>query len=165
MLPVALGMDNGPVVTEIAYGSVYYVYAAGGPDAQLTLQLGPDLDVVGPNAANVLDVNDDGVVSPRDALLVINALNRREAGISIKDYRQYYLDTNGDGLLTPIDALRVINRLNRAEGEAEGEPDSAALPQDYRDWHVSVAPHDTSWIQQVRDEHLHRARRRGLVPP
>ncbi len=56
------------------------------------------------NLADPLDVNNDGVVSPLDALLVIN---------SIGNEPQMYADTNGDGEISPVDALQVINALNR----------------------------------------------------
>ncbi len=61
------------------------------------------------NFENPLDVNLDGVVSPLDALLVINSLNRGtvEQGISP--------DVNADTNLTPIDALLVINELVTAQ--------------------------------------------------
>lgn len=66
------------------------------------------------------DVNQDFVVSPIDALLVINALNsggsRSFAEGEISSGLSEKLDVNGDNILSPMDALSVINRLN-AEGE------------------------------------------------
>jgi hypothetical protein len=74
------------------------------------------------NPRNALDVNDDTTVSPIDALLVINELNRagrtpaaREAGTD-----RLFLDVNGDSYLSPLDALVVINELNRAKPQATG---------------------------------------------
>jgi hypothetical protein len=63
------------------------------------------------------DVNGDGYVSALDVLLVVNALNARETGESMRlqqvgDPR----DVNGDGLITPLDALVVINVINQADG-------------------------------------------------
>ena len=57
------------------------------------------------------------MVSPRDALLVIDQLNR--AGAMVLPARQAhsaedYVDVSGDGKLTPLDALLVINALNRS---------------------------------------------------
>ena len=77
------------------------------------------------NPNNRFDVNNDGFVSPIDALLVINSLNaggsrplggEGEAG-------KIYFDVNSDGAISPVDALQVINTLNsgNGEGEAEGE--------------------------------------------
>ena len=65
------------------------------------------------NARNNLDVNNDGKVSPIDALLVINYLNQHGAGPLPPTYAgPYYLDVNGDSAVTPLDALEVINYLN-----------------------------------------------------
>ncbi len=84
---------------------------------------------VGPtqNTALPQDVNADGFVSPRDALLVINAMEREEArfegetGSNVAS--QYYTDVNGDTRLSAIDALQVINYLaiqaNQAALQAE----------------------------------------------
>lgn len=76
-----------------------------------------------------LDVNDDGFVTPLDALLVINRLNQDGGGrLSGLATSQPYLDVNMDGFLSPIDPLIVINYLNRNSGggEAEGELQGAA---------------------------------------
>lgn len=67
------------------------------------------------NFLNPLDVNDDQLVSPVDALSIINHINRTvdqslETGLQIRDR---FLDVNDDMRVTPIDALRVINHLNR----------------------------------------------------
>lgn len=52
-----------------------------------------------------LDINDDGLISPVDALAVINRLNADETnGLAC--------DVNGDGACSPIDAILVINLLN-----------------------------------------------------
>ncbi len=89
------------------------------------------------NNNNPLDVNNDGFVSPIDALAIINSLNsggsralnsgsgEGEAGSHM------FVDTNGDGFLSPIDVLNVINFLNDSshgalagEGEGSGSLDS-----------------------------------------
>ena len=72
------------------------------------------------NSLNRLDVSDDGLVVPGDALVVINELNLRQ--ISDRTGRLpprppdsepgNLIDTNGDGFVSPIDALLVINALN-----------------------------------------------------
>ncbi|MEZ6092320.1 MAG: dockerin type I domain-containing protein [Pirellulaceae bacterium] len=62
------------------------------------------------------DVNDSGIVSPIDALLVINRLNRSGSGALLDrgtDSTEPYYDTNGDGSVSAIDALLVLNLLNR----------------------------------------------------
>lgn len=64
------------------------------------------------------DVNGDGFISPIDALLVINELNRRGAGPVVNTGGTSgegpipMLDVNGDGMVTPLDVLLIINHLN-----------------------------------------------------
>ncbi|MFO0941490.1 MAG: dockerin type I domain-containing protein [Pirellulales bacterium] len=66
------------------------------------------------NPLNPLDVSGDTLVTPTDALLVINLLNAR-----IVKWDHAY-DCNGDGRISPSDALVVINQLNlRTTGEGE----------------------------------------------
>lgn len=70
------------------------------------------------NSWHALDVNGDLRVTPMDALVVLNDLNRngvRElTGESVEESR--FIDVNGDGRLSALDALQVINALNRGEG-------------------------------------------------
>ncbi len=65
------------------------------------------------------DVNDDRLVSPSDALAVINYLNSdlpRSLPIRPQGETQPYIDVNGDDRVSPVDALIVINAMNlRAE--------------------------------------------------
>jgi hypothetical protein len=90
----------------------------------------PTIDRLSPavfkqNPNNPLDVNADGYVSPLDALLLINALNRRATGSSagaIDARSETFLDVSGDTLLSPIDPLLVINWLNR-QAEAPAVPE------------------------------------------
>lgn len=86
------------------------------------------------NPVEPRDVNNDGSVTPLDAMLVIQYLNSRRAG-SPPPVTQgsgefpYYLDVNGDDKVTPVDVLLIINYLNRlramragaSSGGAEGE--------------------------------------------
>ena len=80
------------------------------------------------NEANSLDVDNDKLVAPMDALLIINELNDPQvsgpggklpppplAGVTV------YLDVDGNGFAVALDALLVINFLNlppNPEGEA-----------------------------------------------
>lgn len=105
------------------------------------------------NTRRPLDVNDDNVVSPVDALLVINAINRGSrtlpASLSTSTGLFGFVDSNNDGSLSPIDALLVINELNRNRGSSgEGE---------------SLATHDIALQQLVSDEEpiARRAKRRS----
>ena len=63
------------------------------------------------NAPRPFDVNDDGVISPVDALIVINYLD----GVFPDDTDIVFVDTNQDGNVSPVDALGVINTLNEPQ--------------------------------------------------
>ncbi len=77
------------------------------------------------NAENPLDVNADGIITPSDALLVINILNSRASGgVSFEYYENaiVFADVNQDQRVSPDDALMVVNKLNsRSIAEGEGE--------------------------------------------
>jgi hypothetical protein len=103
-----------------------YVVSDGIADSQpVTVQITIDTACSWHNGLNPLNVNDDGFVSPIDALLIVNALNRGEAGkLPVDRPRPLttpFYDTNRDGFLSPIDALLVINYLNRGGGEGEAD--------------------------------------------
>lgn len=73
------------------------------------------------NSSEPFDANNDGFVSPIDALIIINYLNS-DAGSEVpsnSDPSFGYIDANGDNFVTPIDALIVINELNNPTGEGE----------------------------------------------
>lgn len=64
------------------------------------------------------DVNDDGLTTAMDALVIINRLNSGTAGeLSIdavaSGQRLDLADVNNDGFVSPLDALLVINQLNQ----------------------------------------------------
>jgi len=64
-------------------------------------------DLVTHNFLQPHDVNDDRLISPSDALRLINSLNApSETADSI------FADVNDDSKLSPLDALMVINTLN-----------------------------------------------------
>lgn len=73
------------------------------------------------NKIATFDVNDDGIVSPLDVLMVVNALNSGDE-ILPGDNPAFdaFVDTSGDDLLSPIDALLVINYLNAQSPDGEG---------------------------------------------
>ena len=56
------------------------------------------------------DVDDDGSVTPLDALVVINRLNRGSDDSASVVHR--FHDVDDDSQVTPLDALVVINYLN-----------------------------------------------------
>jgi hypothetical protein len=65
------------------------------------------------NPINRHDVNGDMSVTPLDALIVINFLNRNNGSGSHSSNFVGYVDVNGDGRVTALDALLVVNWLNR----------------------------------------------------
>ena len=76
------------------------------------------------------------IISPLDALLVVNLLNLPSTNIIDSNGNFYvppipgfapppYYDVNGDGSLSPTDALLVINALN-SRGQGEGAPEGEA---------------------------------------
>ncbi len=88
-------------------------------DYELTISANPYS-----NPSNRLDVNNDGFVSPIDALQVLNFLNLNgttQLTLPVSSALPPYLDVNGDGSVSSIDALQVINFLNARLQGGEGE--------------------------------------------
>ena len=86
------------------------------------------------NKAKATDVNEDGITSAIDVLLIINDINQNNSRTLETSGQQIntfgFVDTNGDGLLSPIDALLPINELNgQGSGEGEGKGEAAAFWQ------------------------------------
>jgi hypothetical protein len=83
------------------------------------------------NGISPLDVNDDGVISATDALIIINILNSSGGSLALPSIATSrgarstpdYVDVNGDGNVGALDALIVINRIRRdnSMGTAGGE--------------------------------------------
>ena len=80
------------------------------------------------NQHNPSDVNNDGMVTPIDALIIVNELNSGGGGPLPSDgdgeISGHLMDVNGDGVLSPMDVLIIINELNNGglSGSAgEGE--------------------------------------------
>ncbi|MEO8497803.1 MAG: Ig-like domain-containing protein, partial [Planctomycetota bacterium] len=83
------------------------------------------------NSIEPRDVNNDGFITPLDALIVINSLNLMgtrplpNPPVPPNSPPPFY-DTNGDGTISPVDVLLIINYLNdpanQSEGEGEGSP-------------------------------------------
>lgn len=111
--------------------------APGYAEAKRTIQV-TDSDGSYHNAANPPDTNNDGFVSPLDALLVINYLNAVGPGPVPGGSPPPFLDVNSDNFVSSIDALLVINALNtQGLGEA---PNAVAAPADQfeRVWEEAV---------------------------
>ncbi|QDT08134.1 beta-propeller domain-containing protein [Planctomycetes bacterium K23_9] len=105
-----------------------------------------DPDLVWQNTQNRFDINNDGKLTPRDILNVINTISdfgatdteSIESAIenSIREFH-FFSDTNGDKQITPDDILQVINRIaasaQRNSSQATefelGQPFDVALNQ------------------------------------
>jgi hypothetical protein len=141
---VALNKSSGMLVytPDNAYvGSDYFEYAVvddGGlvsDPVRVTITITQSVGKSWQNPDDALDVNQNGVVSPLDSLLILNAINRDGAGpLSYPAADRApppYLDVTGDGFLSPLDALLVLNEVNRIAAErrraaaAEAEPQAA----------------------------------------
>jgi hypothetical protein len=85
------------------------------------------------NKARPLDVDNDGVLSPVDAVLIINQINARGAGAlptpAPGNPPTEFVDVDGDNFLTPVDVQLVINAINAGVSVGgEGEPDELEMP-------------------------------------
>jgi hypothetical protein len=110
LLASATGTAAGHASLEgsLQAGASYLVRAVGN-NASLNLSVGDQ-----PRQFDPLDVNHDGLVSPLDALIVINELNAHGTRLapSLLGTSQYEWDVNRDGSIAPLDVLTIINRLN-----------------------------------------------------
>jgi len=80
------------------------------------------------NFAMPEDADASGSVSPLDALVVINELNRPETNGASDSSKM--IDVDADGRLTPLDALVVINFINRSP--STGEESISSVPLEAR---------------------------------
>ncbi len=102
------------------------------------------------NAANALDVNNDGGVSPVDALIIINELNTNGSQALVGSAAAgAYFDTNGDGYISSLDALLVINELNSRLSAGEGEGLASASLDSGR---VAVIPVGTNRLDEAAED-------------
>ena len=131
MLPVTLSDGEHAASARVEEGATYVMYVAGQAES-LPFETALQIDVSEPpgtppthpryyiNPVNALDTTGDGVVSPRDVLVVIDALNH--GGEVNLDAGLLFLDVTGDEILSPRDVLVVINYLNSRDSvSGEGE--------------------------------------------
>ncbi len=116
-----LSLENDPVpVNQIRYDVL--TFNISGPSGEFIQ-----------NPARPADVNNDGDISPLDALLVLNrlALEAQNGQGEETSSTQQFLDVSGNGELSPLDALMVLNALadqrsqsqfSAPQGEAIGSP-------------------------------------------
>lgn len=90
------------------------------------------------NPANPFDVDNNGSITSRDALLIINRLGRSGSSLPLANGRtDRYFDVTGDGRMTALDALRVVNEITRSQASSESlEPEShdEAVMGNEEDW-------------------------------
>ncbi len=88
------------------------------------------------NPVESLDVNDDGLISPIDALIVINELNtvgpRQLDPPGAGEAPPPFVDTSGDGYASPIDALLILDHLTVQPSSSAAAVSAVAsdLPRD-----------------------------------
>lgn len=76
------------------------------------------------NFGNPEDADHNGVITPRDALLVINELNNPNRSSSPSSISR---DVDGNGVVSPRDALLIINRLNSGSDKSSVPPEQRAI--------------------------------------
>jgi hypothetical protein len=114
------------------FGDEFALPIPGNYDPPITA--GTQISGVLTNTQLGVDVNNDGIVSPLDALLIINWLNSATASqANSQSSQNFFVDVNGDGSCSPLDALLVINWLNasstRASGEAKADSTDSAFAE------------------------------------
>lgn len=86
------------------------------------------------------DVNDDGSVTSRDALIIVNQLSRqRDDRLPSDNLTNVYVDVSGDGRCSAQDALQVINAMTLSDSASpepvpsltEAASTTATLPNDF----------------------------------
>ena len=112
------------------------------------------------NPGQATDVDGNGVISPLDALLVINELTSREHSDPVtgslnsatRPEDAGFLDVVADGVIAPLDALTVINALNNSANATVPPRESifAELGVDRNDEHQTTH-RSTLWIRIFGD--------------
>jgi hypothetical protein len=100
-------------------------------------------------SARLLDVNADGLVTPLDAVLVINQLNasgKIDPAIGLQ--ATFFGDVTGDMSVTPLDALLIINELN----SQASSPTSAILDSTIDD--IAPAVSASTQVEATAPEEL-----------
>ena len=123
------------------------------------------------NPINRFDVNGDTKISPLDAFVVINELNRGGAKPieNLTRSAPPYFDVNADYRVTPVDALLVINYLNflRSNGAGEGESKATSARESFfanlgsietRDVHNPTTSFDDANLDDLSKERIRRRR-------
>lgn len=126
-MPGWFAPDTGIFTPSLVWGpdplvSPLYVVPSANVNAHLDLVR----ELPWRNDKQPLDVNEDGLLTPLDAMLVLSAVNTYGAR-ALPDFRAAsqasgFLDSSGDGNLSPLDALLIINGLNASPApQVQGE--------------------------------------------
>lgn len=105
-------------VAETVQRMEYTFTATGHRSATARVELIDDERPKFQNPGMAVDVNNDGVATALDALLIINRLSRQSdqnLSPSTTDPQGHFHDVNGDYRATALDALQVINAISRGE--------------------------------------------------
>ncbi len=113
-------------------------------DIFATVQPADDITAEEQVMVSNLDVNQDGIVSPRDANAVLTYLNRGADEV-LPAVFPAHLDVDGNNQIQPLDALLILNHLNQnnisqdnfsqEETQQNNTPhNAAALPGPAFDW-------------------------------
>ncbi|QDT13375.1 M57 family metalloprotease [Planctomycetes bacterium K23_9] len=98
------------------------------------------------NPTLAADVNNDGDISPLDALLVLNRLSSEAQNVQGESASNngHYLDVSGNGDLSPLDALMVLNAL--ADARANAQSGQGELVSDILDSSTTQLGTDSSSV-------------------
>ena len=103
-------------------------------------------------------MNNDGSVSPIDALLIINKLNSGDTELVSTPFSHApFMDVNGDGSCAPIDALIIINKLNAASDNPAGEGEGESADSFFAKLGSGPSSDDSLWVLlAIDDYHVNR---------
>ncbi|OYP31134.1 dockerin type I domain-containing protein [Rhodopirellula sp. MGV] len=101
--------------------------------------------------ADFMDTNNDGTVSPSDALFVINQLAMMQVANGESTQGNLAADVNQDGVVDVRDALKVINylaltRANKGSAEGEAVADTQSASHSWLQSLDSVFTKDDEWL-------------------
>ena len=97
----------------------------GGDSGDVLAEAYTTIDVTpfpeGQSAAQIpLDTNGDGILTPLDALMVLNHIARVNRGVEEFDLGRF--DVSGSGSVTPLDALLILNQMRQGDGPGQYLP-------------------------------------------
>ncbi len=163
--PLDVVIEFGDLPADQAATLYFDLIGFGEDDSQVSIsniELQGALAVSWHNSAKPLDVNNDGLITPLDALQIINELNARRltnnAEFTLPTITDDvapppFYDVSNDGRATPFDALLVINHLNRVSGGSSGNNGNNGgtggegdLPSS---WHNTSRPMDVTNNQEI----------------